>query len=98
MCDIFDNTETNPAFIEIRNILQEQSPDTIFILAPSVKSTKSPLRVLAQLVGTLNVPIFVPANDEDKLDDEIIKGKVVFSTYHSTKGLERENCFSLFVL
>ena len=93
VCDIFDNTETNPAFIEIRNILQEQSPDTIFILAPSVKSTKSPLRVLAQLVGTLNVPIFVPANDEDKLDDEIIKGKVVFSTYHSTKGLERDNVF-----
>lgn len=93
VCDIFDRTETNPAFIEIRNILQEQSPDTIFILAPSVKSNNNPLKVLAQLVGTLNVPIFVPANDEDKLDDEIIKGKVVFSTYHSTKGLERDNVF-----
>tara|TARA_B100001094_G_scaffold333212_1_gene409543 strand:+ start:9968 stop:12223 length:2256 start_codon:yes stop_codon:yes gene_type:complete len=93
VCDIFDNNETNVAFVEIKNILQEQSPDTIFILAPSVKSNKSPLRVLAQLVGTLNVPIFVPANDEDKLDDDIIKGKIVFSTYHSTKGLERDNVF-----
>lgn len=93
VCDIFDDNETNVAFIEIKNILQEQSPDTIFILAPSVKSNKSPSRTLARLVGTLNVPIFVPANDDDKLDDDIIKGKIVFSTYHSTKGLERDNVF-----
>ena len=93
VCDIFYDNETNVAFIEIKNILQEQSPDTIFILAPSVKSNKSPSRTLARLVGTLNVPIFVPANDDDKLDDDIIKGKIVFSTYHSTKGLERDNVF-----
>ena len=63
----------------------------IFVIAPSVKSESSPVRLLANLVSTLlQIPIFVPLNDHDKLDDDIVKGKMVFSTFHQVKGLERK--------
>lgn len=63
----------------------------IFILAPSVRSQKSPCRILANYITKKYAyPIYVPNNDEEKLDADILKGKLVFSTYHQTKGLERK--------
>lgn len=64
----------------------------IFILAPSVKSDKSPVRQLEnQIKRELpDIPVFVPVNDEAKLDNDVLAGKLVFSTFHQTKGLERK--------
>jgi hypothetical protein len=64
--------------------------EDIFILAPSVRSEKSPVRQLANKLTELGVPIYVPTSDEEKLDEEILKGKIVFSTFHQVKGLERQ--------
>ncbi len=64
--------------------------DDIFILAPSLKSKQSPARILANKLSENGIPIFVPVSDEEKLDDDLLRGKIVFSTFHQVKGLERK--------
>ena len=65
----------------------------IFILSPSVRSDKSPVRKLANLLTTNDIPIYVPTSDEEHLDEDILKGKIVFSSFHQVKGLERKIVF-----
>ena len=67
-------------------------PSDIFILAPSVKSAKSPVRQLENKIKRElpDVMIYVPTNDDEKLDEELLEGKLIFSTFHQTKGLERK--------
>lgn len=87
ICDTFGGT---PLRI-IMNILSSgYNPDDIFILTPSVKSAKSPIRQLANRLSTKSIPIYVPTSDDEKLDGEILDHKIVFSTYHQVKGLERK--------
>jgi hypothetical protein len=62
----------------------------IFILAPSIKGSKTPLRLLENKLVNAGLPCYYPVSDESQLDEEIIEGKVVFSTYHQSKGRERK--------
>jgi len=66
------------------------SYDDIFIIAPSVKSIRSPVRKVANYLSAMKIPIFVPGSDEEPLDEDVLRGKVVFSTFHQVKGLERK--------
>jgi len=63
----------------------------IFILAPSVRSTnsKNPIKQLANKLTELKIPIYIPINDDAKLDPDVARGKIVFSSFHQSKGLER---------
>jgi hypothetical protein len=78
---------------EVMYYLQDCHFDDIFIIAPSIKKGKndSPIRVLANILTKCDIPIHVPTDDDEKLDEDIIKGKIVFSTFHQVKGLERKN-------
>ena len=64
--------------------------DDFFILAPSVKNEKSPIRRLANEFTKNKLPIYLPMSDEEKLDKDILNKKIVFSTFHQVKGLERK--------
>jgi hypothetical protein len=90
ICDTFSND-----IIEILKYyiyVLGYPPSEIFILAPSVKSDKSPVRQLENQIKRelSDIPVFVPVNDEAKLDNDVLAGKLVFSTFHQTKGLERK--------
>lgn len=86
-CDAFS---ARP-FIEIKKYLKNNySYEDIFILAPSVKSDKSPIKFLANRLSYSGIPIYIPTSDDEKIDEEIIKGKIVFSSFHQVKGLERK--------
>jgi hypothetical protein len=63
----------------------------IFILAPSIKKNGgiSPIVKLENMLVKQNHPCFAPISDESKIDEEVIQGKIVFSTFHQVKGLER---------
>ena len=78
---------------EVMYYLNDCIFDDIFILAPSVKKGKndSPIRVLANVLTKIGIPIHVPTDDDEKLDEDIVKNKIVFSTFHQAKGLERRN-------
>lgn len=81
------------AFKEIKYFLQMgYLPHEIFVLAPSVKNAKSPIRQLENDIKLLlrNIPVYVPVSDEEKLDHQVLENKLVFSTFHQAKGLERK--------
>jgi hypothetical protein len=67
-------------------------PQDIFILAPSCKNIKFPVRTLENKIKRElpEIPVYVPTSDDEKLDKDILEGKLVFSTFHQTKGLERK--------
>lgn len=68
------------------------NPSDIFILAPSLKSSsnKNPLKLLENKLVGMKIPVYFSRNDEDGLDEDIIKGKVAFTSYHQSKGRERK--------
>lgn len=65
------------------------APSDVFVLVGSVKIQNAPFRMLVNSLVALGVPVHVPVGDDARLDEEIIHGKVVFTTYHQSKGRER---------
>jgi AAA domain/UvrD-like helicase C-terminal domain/PD-(D/E)XK nuclease superfamily len=65
--------------------------DDIFILAPSIKKKTglNPIVSLENMLVSNGHPCFAPVSDEAKIDEDVIKGKIVFSSFHQVKGLER---------
>jgi hypothetical protein len=81
------------AINKIHNSVIENTclPGDVFILLASIKSTnqRAPFKQLANLFTHNGWPVYVPDNDESVMNDEIIQNKVVFSTFHQSKGRER---------
>ena len=71
--------------------------DDIFILCPSISTNinASPIHLLENYLVAENMPIYAPTNDFDIINNKIIKNKIVISTFHKTKGLERKIVFVL---
>ena len=92
ICNTFDDT----IFIQVKKYLSlGYKPTDIFILAPSVKSETNPVRILENLIKKklIDIPVYVPSSDDEKIDSDILKNKLVFSTFHQAKGLERKIVF-----
>lgn len=66
--------------------------DDFFILLPSINTDnqKAPYKLLENYLVKSGIQCLTPINDDVKLDDSIIKDKVVFTTYHQSKGRERK--------
>lgn len=95
ICDCFGGEigTSNVTFKVVKRYLDAgYSPEDFFILAPSIKSESSPVRQLENTIKKYmqNIQVYVPVSDEEKLDKDILKGKMVFSTFHQVKGLERK--------
>jgi hypothetical protein len=90
---IITNTFENVSYIAsiITTKLKEgYSANDIFILAPSMKgSTNSPIRVLENKLVELGVPCYYPTSDDTEIDNNVVAGKVIFCTFHQSKGRER---------
>lgn len=65
-------------------------PQDIFILSGSVRSKMAPFRKLENCLVENGIPCFVPTSDDAKIDDDVIKEKVLFTTFHQAKGRERK--------
>ena len=90
ICDCFNSIRP---FNEVKYYLDlGYKPSDIFILAPSIKSESAPIRELENKIKRElpEVMVYVPTGDDEKLDEELLNGKIVFSTFHQTKGLERK--------
>ena len=68
-------------------------PSEIFVLAASVKGLNSNVRKMENALVDQNIPCHVPMFDADKLDERVIGGKIVFSTFHCAKGRQRKYVF-----
>lgn len=77
---------------ELKHYLKVLDPADILVVAPSIYSPRSPIRQLANEVA-LNYPnihCHIPLDEENNLPKELLKGKLLFCTYHQAKGIERE--------
>lgn len=70
----------------IESYLEKYSYKDIFILAPSVKNNK--LNIIFNNLSMLGVPIYI-SNDYNNNED-IMRNKLIISTVHVVKGLERK--------
>lgn len=79
---------------QIQMLLTEGAkPDDIFVLGASVKGANSNIRKMENYLVEQNIPCYVPMFDTEKIDEKVIEGKIVFSTFHSVKGRERKYVF-----
>jgi hypothetical protein len=91
ICDAFGFNKYFIAFKYIKEYLDRgYKYDDIFILAPSCRNEKSPVRKLSNKLSSEKIPVYVPNNDDERLDENVLKNKIVFSTFHQAKGLERK--------
>lgn len=90
ICNLF-----NAPTILVMDAIKKYGHENIFIVSNSVKGEKSPLRHIANRMSKKNIPIFVPNSDDAEIDEKVINGKLVFTTYNQTKGLERDCVFVL---
>ena len=80
--------------IEIQKILNNgYSPSDIFVLAASVKGITSHIRKMENSLVEHNIPCHVPMMENIDIDEKVIEGKVVFSTFHGVKGRQRKFVF-----
>jgi len=76
----------------VLDVLEHYDPEDIFVLAPSVKSMRSPIRTVANSIKEQfpDILVHVPTSDEEVVDKDVLKGKLCFTTFHQVKGLERK--------
>ena len=78
----------------IQKLLSEGvKPNEIFVLGASVKGVHSNIRKMENIFVEQNIPCHVPTLEGDKLDERVIDGKIVFSTFHCVKGRQRKYVF-----
>lgn len=78
----------------IKNLLSDGIlPNDIFVLSASVKGVNSHVRKMENILVENDIPCHVPMFETDKLDDRVIDGKIVFSTFHCAKGRQRKHVF-----
>lgn len=71
-------------------------PEDIFVLAPSVNMNmkETPVKMLENSLVNHGIPIYIPSKDEVATDGSFsgdpTKGKLVITTFHQSKGLERK--------
>ena len=68
-------------------------PSDIFVLGASVKGVNSQIRRIENVLVEAGIPCHVPMLETDKIDEKVIHGKVVFSTFHCVKGRQRPYVF-----
>lgn len=89
--NLYQLDKTVPWLESIVKAIQEFGPGNTFVLAPSLRSANSPVRRLENfLVQYMRTPCYVPTADERELNRPAMSGKVVFSTFHQSKGMERD--------
>jgi hypothetical protein len=84
----------NGVFAELMYYIDDcgYAPHDIFLLVPSVKNSQ---KHIVELENKLKrerpeIRLYVPSSDGEKPNDAVMVGKLVFSTFHQSKGLERK--------
>lgn len=62
----------------------------IFVLAPSIAENNQACVRIENALVLHNIPVHIPNQEDRTLDEDVMRNKVVFSTYHQSKGRERK--------
>lgn len=74
----------------IKKLLGTYKPEDFFVLSPSLKSADNPGKKLENLLVKNNIPVFFTRTEEEGINENVMSGKVVFTTFHQAKGRERK--------
>ena len=80
----------------IRDLIENKgaNPSDFFVLGGSVKGPNSVIRRIENAIVDANIPCHVPMMENaEQIDEEVIKGKIVFSSFHTSKGRQRPYVF-----
>ena len=80
----------------IRDLIENHNakPSDFFVLGGSVKGPNSVIRRIENALVNANIPCHVPMMEtSDHIDEEVIQGKIVFSSFHTSKGRQRPYVF-----
>lgn len=90
---IIDNIWNPMKTVEyLTKLLQENDPDQIFILVPSIRGLKNSNSPISKLAGAVSrFPIYAPQNESESAKGNIVSNKIVITTFHQSKGLERDH-------
>jgi hypothetical protein len=81
-------------FTKIKNFFKlGYKPEDIFVLSPTLRNANNPIKKLENILVKNNIPVYFSRNEEEGIDEKIIAGKTVFTTYHQSKGRERKIVF-----
>lgn len=69
-------------------LTHEYKIDDIAILAYSVKSQL--VKDISNMLSSMDIPVHTARSEDEVLSDNICKNKIVLSTFHQFKGLERK--------
>ena len=83
---IIGNIHSGHLTQKILELLHTYAPDDMIVLAPSVR-TAACGRLCLQLSADHNVPVYSSAQGSNRSD---MRGKLVVSSFHQSKGLERK--------
>jgi hypothetical protein len=79
---------------QIKKLLEMGAkPSDFFVLCASVKGHNSYIRKMENALVENDIPCHVPMLETENVDEKVIEGKVVFSTFHSVKGRQRKYVF-----
>ena len=83
-CDPFHESHSTI----IIELLFQYKPEDIFIISPSLKSRHT--KLIENALVKKGILCYYPISDDASLDEDVMRGKVVFSTFHQSKGRERK--------
>lgn len=75
----------------VAEALAEFGPAGVFVLAPSVRGLAGKTSPIAELVRThlAGVPTYVGSGEDERVDDDLIRGKLAILSFNAVKGCER---------
>jgi superfamily I DNA/RNA helicase len=85
--------DTKALLDKLSPYIKQYKPRNCAILAPSVRQKAlrpRPITHLSNKLSSSGVPVSVSIFDDAPLDEDVIRGKLVISTYHQFKGSERD--------
>ena len=87
------NTERFVIWQILQLIEAGAKPCEFFVLGASVKGPNSDIRKMENALVENNIPCHVPMIESENIDEKVIDGKIVFSTFHAVKGRQRPYVF-----
>ena len=86
------NSYSDTPLEELLRYLSVVDQSQVLVLAPSIRSMRSPVRDLANKIALEypSISCYIPTSDEETLSPTLLDGKLLFCTYHQAKGIERE--------
>jgi hypothetical protein len=88
-CDSYDD---EGLFKFLVDKIKGYDVNEVYILAPSIVSSNIPIKHLENYIAVHHkqIKIYIPKSENDYVNDEVSRNKIVMTNYHKVKGSEKQ--------